>query len=185
MKLQYYQKSGYRSGVAGCVWMSHPDLPHLTLLTHTHTNTVSCICQFGGQNANISLYVFLSSLWAHPKPPPSLIPACILMPGKKRKTRSHKHARLGQSWFHNHSMTSLFPHPPSLSLSVCLSLYFSVLSSSFFALFLSSCCSPLSANQSVFYLALLTFSIFPIPRSLFMCYIFTLFRPLYRVPLYL
>lgn len=90
---------------------------------------------------HLSLSLFLASLWAHPKPPPTLIPACISVPGKK-KTQSHKHARLGQSWFHNHPMTALLYSSISFFLSFCL-----------FCTFFLSCLSftppsPLSALQS-------------------------------------
>lgn len=85
--------------------------------------------------------------WALPKPPPSLIPARILMPPggggnkKGRKTQSHKHGRLGQSWFHNHSVASFLSpsFPPSVSslLTPCPHLLPSHLSP------LSTSCTPI------------------------------------------
>lgn len=44
------------------------------------------------------------------------------MEKKKRKTLSYKHARLGQSWFHNHPVTSLLFSSFSFSFPFCLSL---------------------------------------------------------------
>lgn len=122
------------------------------------------------QYATISQSLF--SLCAHPKPPPSLIPACISVLGKKRQTQSHKHARLGQSWFHNHSMTSLLSPSFSFSFPFCLSHSFSLslLQPLLLILLLSTFCRPICP---LFGFALFSNVPYP-PLSFYVLYLHTL-----------
>lgn len=171
--------TGHQQAVAArCMWLRLELWPTLTSPHQppAHTCRVDSLSEKDSticSHFSVSLF-YLSSSKATTQSNSSL----HLSAWKKGK-HSHKHARLGQSWFHNHSVTSLLSFFFFLFPFLSLSLLFSLLCALLYSLSFPPAPSPshlsifLQTNLSLIWLRSL-FQSCPSPAPFYVLYLHTL-----------